>query len=217
LELSENIGSSIDYAKKMFRDLGRLVILIVLSIIPIVDLVVAGYFCKVIRETPTSSELPELKDYAAMWVQGLKVAVAAIVYMIVPIILIQLGVGVGFFFGYPGIITGVAIVTMLIGVILMFFIAIILAMAIVHMVKHNSFGKAFAVGEILAIIRKIGWGKYILWLIIIFVCALILGAISMIPLIGWLISAIISPAFGVFASRSATLIYSEGAPPAPPP
>jgi len=114
-------------------------------------------------------------------------------------------------------ITGVAIVTMLIGVILMFFLAIILAMAIVHMVKHNSFGKAFAVGEILAVIRKIGWGKYILWLIVIFVCALILGAISMIPLIGWLISAIISPVFGVFASRSATFMYSEGAPPAPPP
>jgi len=215
LELSENIGSSIDYAKKMFRDLGRLVVLIVLSIIPIVDLVVAGYFCKVIRETPTSSELPELKDYLVMWVQGLKVAVAAFVYTIVPGILI--GVGAGFFVGYQGMITGVAIVTMLIGVILMFFLAIILAMAIVHMVKHNSFGKAFAVGEILAVIRKIGWGKYILWLIVIFVCALILGAISMIPLIGWLISAIISPVFGVFASRSATFMYSEGAPPAPPP
>jgi hypothetical protein len=215
LEVSENIGSAIDYAQKMFRDLGRLVILIVLSIIPIVNFVVTGFFCKVIRETPTSSELPELKDYLAMWVQGLKVAVAAIVYMIVPSILI--GFGAGFFAGYQGMITGVGIVTMIIGVILMFFIAIILAMAIVHMVKHNSFGKAFAVSEVLAIIRKIGWGKYILWLIIVFVLAIIVGAISMIPIIGWLISAIISPVFGVFASRSATLIYGEGASPAPPP
>jgi len=107
---------------------------------------------------------------------------------------------------------------LIVGLLLMFFISIIMAMAVVHMVKKDSFGKAFAIGEILDIIGKIGWGTYILWLILIFVCALIVGAIGSIPLIGWLISLIIAPIFGVFVSRSASLVYSEGAPPvvAPP-
>jgi len=90
------------------------------------------------------------------------------------------------------------------------------------MVKNNSFGKAFAVGEILQIIGKIGWGKYIIWLIIVFVISLAVGAVNSIPLIGWILSLVISPVLGVFTMKSAALLYSEAvptvaAPPTPPP
>jgi len=88
-----------------------------------------------------------------------------------------------------------------------------MAVAIVHMVKRESFGKAFAFGEILGIIREIGWGNYILWLIIMFVCAVIVGGIGNIPVIGWLLSLIIAPIFGVLVGRSASLMYSEALPP----
>ena len=55
MDLGQNINLSIDYARKLFTDLGRLVILIILDIIPIINLIVAGYMAKVIRETPTPS------------------------------------------------------------------------------------------------------------------------------------------------------------------
>ncbi|MEM4251418.1 MAG: DUF4013 domain-containing protein [Candidatus Bathyarchaeia archaeon] len=48
------------------------------------------------------------------------------------------------------------------GIIIAFAVAIIMAVAIVHMIKSGSFGKAFKVGEIIGIIGKLGWGKYIL-------------------------------------------------------
>ena len=98
---------------------------------------------------------------------------------------------------------------LIVGVLLAFFLAIILVMAIVNMVRKDSFGKAFAIGEILGVIGKVGWGTYILWLIILFVCTLIVGGIGSIPAIGWILSLIIAPIFGVFVARSASLAYLE--------
>ena len=153
-----------------------------------------------------------------MWIQGLKIVVAAIIWMIVPMILMAIGFGfagwsavMGGGLGYPAMF-GAWIVIGVIGVAIAFLLAIIMCMAIVHMIKHNRFGKAFAIGEILDIIKRIGWGKYIRWLIVIFVIALVISAIGNIPLIGWLISLIIGPLFTVFAARSASLIYSEAKP-----
>jgi len=63
----------------MFTDIGRLILLIVLNIVPIVNFIVVGYAVKVVRETPSSNEPPALRGYVEMWIQGLKVTVAAII------------------------------------------------------------------------------------------------------------------------------------------
>ncbi len=225
MDVSQIIGDSFEYAKKLFSDLGRLVILVVLNIIPIVNLIVLGYQTRVIKETPASREPPPLRDYGDLFIQGLKVMIAVFLYMFVPIILIILG-AFGLFMPtiripllFP-VAMGIGLLA--VGILLAFCIAIIAAMAIVHMVKNNSFGKAFAVSEILQIIGRIGWGKYIIWLIIVSAISLAVGAINSIPLIGWILSLIVSPVLGVFTMRSAALLYSEAvpttaAPPTPPP
>jgi ribosomal protein L40E len=216
MDLSQNINSSMDYVRGLFTDLGRLVILVILNIIPIVNLIVVGYMAKTVRETPASESPPRLEGYGGLWVDGLKVALASIIYLFIPIILVILG-GLSIFMpmtprhviGLTPISLGLGFGLMIVGVILAFIIAIIMAMAIVHMVKTGSFAKAFEIGEILRIINAIGWGKYILWLIVIFILAVIVGAAGSIPAIGWLISLIISPIFGVFAARSAALLYVD--------
>jgi len=225
LEIGQIIGDSFEYAKKLFSDLGKLVILVILNIIPVVNLIVVGYQTRVAKGTPSSNEPPPLGDYGDLFIQGLKVAIAILLYMLVPIVLIVLG-AFGFIWRTIGVrmlfpmAMGVGLLAL--GILLAFFIGIIAAMAIVHMVKNNSFGKAFAVGEILQIIGRIGWGKYIIWLIVTFVISLAVGALGSIPLIGWILSLIVSPVLGVFTMRSAALIYSEAvptaaAPPARPP
>ena len=78
MDLGGIIGNSLEYAKKLFSDIGRLIILIVLDIVPIVNLIVGGYFAKVVRESPSSNEVPKLEGYGQMFVQGLKLAVAGI-------------------------------------------------------------------------------------------------------------------------------------------
>jgi len=218
LKLDKNLTDSIDYAKLLFTDLGRLLLLIILDIIPIVNLIVLGYFGRVIKEAPESKELPPLENYFALWVQGLKILVATIIYMIIPIVLIipfvVLAVLVWVALPVIPVISWLVAVPMLIiGVLLAFFVAIIVTMAIVNMVRKDSFGKAFAIGEILGIVGRIGWGTYVLWLIVLFICALIVGAIGSIPVIGWILSLAIGPIFGVFVARSASLTYLAGAAP----
>ena len=218
MKLDKNLTDSINYTKILFTDLGRLLILIILDIIPIVNLVVLGYVSKVIKEPVNSRELPPLDNYWSLWVQGLKIAVVAIIYMIIPIILIIPFVSImalswAAFPGFPAVGLFLAIPMLIIGLLLAFFLAIIFSMAIVNMVRKDSFGKAFAFGEVWGIIGRVGWGMYILWLIIFFVCAIIVGAIGSIPAIGWILSLIIGPIFGVFVARSASLTYWEGVSP----
>lgn len=214
MELDVNLTESIDYTKMLFDDLGRLLILVILDIIPIVNFVVLGYLGNVIKESRNSDKLPPLDNYFELWIQGLTIFVASIVFMIIPIVLVIpfLSVVVLSWMSIPVLstVSGIlAILLLMVGVLLAFFLAIILAMAIVNMLKKDSFGKAFAFGEILDVIGKVGWGTYILWLLVIFICALIVAGIGSIPVVGWILSLLIAPIFGVFVARSASLVYSE--------
>ena len=215
MKLDVNLTDSIDYTKMLFADLGRLLILVILDIIPIVNFVVLGYLGNVIKETRDSKQLPPLENYFELWIQGLKIFVASIVFMIIPLILaipFIFLVALASWVSVPVLATVgwfLTIVLMIVGVLLAFFLAIILVMAIVNMLKKDSFSKAFAFGEIFGIIGKVGWGTYILWLLIIFVCSIIVAGIGAIPIIGWILSLLIAPIFGVFLARSASLVYSE--------
>jgi hypothetical protein len=207
------MGESFEYAKKLFTDLGRLVMLVILSIIPVLNLIVIGYQTRVVKGTPSSSEPPPLVGYGELFIQGLKVAIAAFLYMLVPMILMLLG-GFSLIFHMAGarfrFPTAMGIGFLALGALLAFCMGIVAAMAIVHMVKNDDFGKAFAVGEILQIIGNIGWGKYVIWLVVTFVICMVVGSLGSIPFMGWILSAIVSPVLGVFVMRSAALIYSEG-------
>jgi hypothetical protein len=230
LNLSENLGSSFDYAKKMLSDVGRLIVLIVLDVIPIVNWIVIGYAARVLRESPGSNVPPKLEKYGDMFVDGAKIFFASLIYMIIPVALIGAGIASFFvsifarggivepssFATYPGaaIFGGTGLALVLIGVVLAFFFLLLLSVGVAHMIKTGKFGKAFAFGEILGIIRGIGWAKYVGWAILIFVIAVIVGGIAgAIPYVGWIISIVVSPILSVFIFRSLGLLYNEGAPP----
>jgi len=223
LNLTGNLGNSFEYAKKMFSDVGRLIVLIVLDVIPIVNWIVIGYGARVLRESPGSDVPPKLEKYGEMFVDGAKIFFASLIYMIIPIIFIGAGFASfsagGFLQGQmlgPGamMFSGTGLVLILVGVILAFFFLLVLSIGLAHMVRTGKFGKAFAFGEIFAIIRGIGWSKYVGWAIVVFVIALVVGGIAgAIPYVGWLISIIISPVLTVFIFRSLGLLYNESAPP----
>ena len=226
MDLSDNLSNSFAFARKLFSDFGRLVILIVLDIIPIVNLIVTGYASRVLKESPGADSPPKLENYGDLFIDGLKIVIASIIYMLIPLILIVAGFGSffaamvtgggpnfmwgGFTPAYMGLLGGTGVVFVLVGLLVAFVMLILLAAGIAHMIKTGKFGKAFAFGEILGIIGKIGWGKYLAWLILIVVLAAIVGAIAgAIPYVGWIIAAIIGPALAVFYFRSLGLLYSE--------
>lgn len=225
MDLGKNIQSAFDFAKKMTEDVGRWIVLLIISIIPIVNLITIGYAARVVKGTPSSKSPPKLEGYGDLWISGLKVLIAEIIYMIIPAIILMLGAAAfwgSLMAGGPGgfgpgehgwamlPMAGLAGIMTIIGIIVAFLIAIIAFMGIAHMIKTDKFGKAFAFGEIFDIIKKIGWGDYIIWLIVIFIIFIIYGAIGNIPVIGWLIAAVLAPAFVVFIARSIGITYNAG-------
>lgn len=217
LDLGKNLSDAFQYAQKLFSDLGRLVILIILSIIPILNFIVIGYAAKVARESPESATPPPLTEYASLFIEGLKILIVAIIYMIIPMILIGPSIigliSIPMLPQTPGLfVGGIALITFIAGLILGIFASMLFYMGLMNMIKKNSFGKAFAFGEILGVIGNVGWGMYVLWIIALVVIVSIVGLVASIPLVGWLISLIISPAVTVFIFRSAALVYSAGRP-----
>lgn len=222
LSLQENVSDSIEYAKGLFTDLGRLIILIILNLIPIVNFIVIGYYARCIKESPESGSPPKLAGFGGLWVQGLKVIVVMVVYMIIPGIFLGL-TAASFVFTmryfpmalphmmfYRGFYLPFFSILLLIGVVLAFLSGLVMAMGIVNMIKKDRLSEAFAIRDILKIIGNVGWGYYIIWAIIIFVLSAIVGLLGMIPYVGWILSLVVSPAFGVFTARSATLVYFKG-------
>lgn len=223
MNLSENLSNSFEFAKRLLSDGGRLIILIVLGIIPFVDLIVIGYAARVLKESPGTETPPKLEKYGEMFVDGFKVAFASAIYMLIPAILIGAGALSSFAgilslqggFAAPSVVLGgTGVVLLLVGILLGIILLVLLAAGMAHMLKTGKFGKAFAFGEILRIIRGIGWGKYIAWIVVLVIISMIIGGVAgLIPYVGWVISAIISPILSVFIFRSLGLLYNEGASP----
>ena len=228
MDLAENLSNSFEYARKLFSDIGRVVILIILDLIPLVNWIVVGYAGRVLKESPASDAPPKLEKYGDLFVDGAKIFFASLIYMLVPLLLIGAGVGSfvaamlaaggpdfvmrGFTPGAVFLFGGTGVVLVLIGVVVAFFMLIVLAAGVAHMIKSGKFGKAFAFSEIFGLLGKIGWGRYLAWVILVAIIAIIVGAlVGAIPYVGWLVSAIIGPALIVFFFRSLGILYSEAA------
>jgi len=103
----------------------------------------------------------------------------------------------------------------LLGVLLAIVISVIANMGIANMAHTGKLGAAFRFGEILRIIGSIGWGKYIIWYIVLIVIAMLFSVvgtlIALIPILGALAYIlVIAPYAFIFQYRAIGLIYREG-------
>jgi len=199
MKLEEIFADSFELSKKLAEDFGRLLILIALSIVPILNFIVVGYGYRIVQIG--RKELPELNNYLDLFINGLKIVVVVLIYFVTPVLIIIASIGFKF--------SLVVIPVLLLSISLLFLLAIVAAIGIVHMIVNNSMAKAFAIGEIMNIISKIGWNKYILWLFVIFAVSIIVSAFQSIPRIGWIISGVLAPFYTVFSARASYLIYME--------
>jgi len=220
--LSDSLSHAADYTKGLLSRLGDYIILAIISIIPIVNFIAWGYYGRVIKDGSASKEPPKLEKYGDMFVGGLMVFVAGIIWAI-PIIIISAVIAIpiigamafsrwnqmmspGFFTNPAAMIFLIMPLLAIMGIIA-FLVGIVALMGIIHMFKTGSFGKAFAIGEILNIIGKIGWLRYLAWLVVSFVLGAVIGALSLIPFIGWVIDAFLSVLLVIFLARSIGIMY----------
>lgn len=178
----------------------------------------SGYQVKIYRgETP----LPDVSGFGKMFFDGIRYFVIEIIYAIPVLILIGVTLGTAFmsilsagpdFEAWLPILGGVLLGT-LIALIVGFIIGLFSIIGIVRFARTGSVGEAFNFHAILETIRRIGWGGYILALIIVIVIIVIVEIVlGIIPYIGWILQLILSPFITVFFARYIALLYDSGQP-----
>ena len=232
---------ALEYSAKDWTKLVILGIITLFSFLIIPVFLITGYNYKVIEKAVNGvingrDPLPEFDDLIGMFIDGLKMVIVQVVYLLVPVITFIICACVA------GILSGMASsVIMIIGAIISFILFIVaelmIQMGICHMAYNKgSFSKALAFGEIKEVIDEIGWfecivtyiGLIIITLVIAIVVTTIIGIIFTafgisgailganpggIFILGVFINSaitmfIVGPYLGIFNSRSIGLLYT---------
>jgi hypothetical protein len=221
MDIGRVLNDSFEYAKDaVWGKWARWILLIIASIIfPLI----MGYELEVYRGKKPA---PEPTNWGKLFIDGIKLLIVQIIYAIPVIIVALILIGGGALLamsGSPGAMLAgwsTIAVGILITLIVAFVIGLIEMMGVIRFARTGRMGEAFNFNAILDRIGKIGWGSYIIALIVVCIVAGVIGfVLSAIPVIGWLLLIIVIPALVIFVARYVTLVYDSipaEAPPAPP-
>jgi hypothetical protein len=199
---------------------------IILTIMSVIFPLILGYTMEIYRGTVPA---PEPENWGKLFVDGLKLLAAAIIYAIPVIIIIvaafipvmitiigSISSGTEFTFNPEELVPllvpvlGGLILAVVVGII----ITLISAIGIIRMARTETFLEAFNFSAIFETIRSIGWGTYILALIVlwivVFVISIVFGMIGSIPYVGWLIGLFLGVPLTILEARYMNLVYDAG-------
>ena len=232
---------SLEYSAKDWKTLVILGVICLFTLLLLPAFLITGYNYRVINTAVHGvingrDPLPDFEDLISMFVDGVKVVIVQILYLLLPIIIFFV------FAVVAGQANGVAASAIMIIGCIMTFVAFVVAelmiqMGICHMAYNDgAFSKAFAISEIKEVIDEIGWfeciatllGLIIITLVIFSVVSIIIGIIftvfgistavlginpSAIFILGGIINSLITmflvgPYLSIFNSRSIGLLYT---------
>lgn len=183
----------------------KLIILGVILLIPIVNLIGLGYCLKAIRSTFEGSNLlPGFDNIGELFINGIKLFIVGLIYSAVPLILFIVASIFGSLFLWLALLAGMAI-------------SIIAFMGIANMVYYNNdISAALRYQEIVETIGTIGWGKYIIWWIILMliltiagVAISIIGGVLLYYILGFIFLAVGYGYLTLFQARSIALTFAS--------
>ncbi len=222
MDIGEIISDAIRYPSSDWKKILIEGILLILNATVILAFG-TGYILRVMKSTLAGyDELPEFDDWGGMIIDGFKIYIVSIVYLIIPTI-VTLAIGFGSIAAIGGVtniaanpfaaIVGLGL-AVIIGGILYIIFGLFEAIAIANMALYDELGAAFKFSEIFERISNIGWGKYIVWYIVMIIVAIIAGIIAgilnVIPYIGSIIAILIVYSyFYMFVGRSVALIFAS--------
>jgi len=224
MDFGNMLGDSFAYAKEAVMDKW---IKWILLAIPFMTM---GYSLQVYKGTKPA---PEVNDWVANFIDGIKLFIVGLIYAI-PLIILAVIFFVGAILAVIGASAspeaasgavmgalGAAFAGAILFIIFLIIIILLLPIAYVRFARTDSFGEAFNIGAILAQIGKIGWVSYIIALIVGFIALVVIEIIAMIPyvilamipflggLLAFLWSLIIAVPIGIFAARYITQVYDS--------
>jgi len=206
------LGDSFGYAKdSVIGKWMQWVLLLIATILLCIPLL--GYSLKVLRgENPA----PEVTGWGTLIIDGIKYLVISLIWAIPALIIlfVTIGAGVLAYAADPAAAIG-AIGGMIVGFIVLVIVAIITGLlatiGVIRFARTGSMGEAFNFGAILETIGKIGWGTYIIALIVLMIVQvvffLVIGILSMIPFLGLIVEFLLLAPLTIFESRYLCQLY----------
>ena len=229
MDIGEIVSDAIKYPSQKW---GKIIILGIILIIPIVNFIGLGYLFRVLKATFAGiDDVPEFDEAGELFIDGLKILVVGIVYAI-PVFIIGAIISLIFGVSAGSTVSSFDMFAILAGslvyVILAIIIGLIESIAIANMALYEGeLGAAFKFSEVMDRISAIGWGKYIIWYIVMILIGIIayLVAAVLIGIIAYLVAAgisiltfgigiilvilVIAPYISVFGARSLALLFAS--------
>jgi hypothetical protein len=213
MDFGNMLGDSFAYVKDAIVGKWMQWLLLVIATI-LLGLPLLGYSLKVLRGDKPA---PEVKDWGTLFIDGIKYLIITLIYLIPTIIIFFVTIGAGILATVgqnPTEVMG-AIMGMLFGFIVVAIVAILTmifaTIGTIRFARTGSMGEAFNFGAISATIGKIGWGSYIISLIVLFVVLIIfeivLSIIGMIPVLGMIINIVFVAPVTLFEARYLCRVY----------
>ena len=213
MDFGNMLGDSFAYAKDAVLGKWMQWLLLIVATI-LLCLPLLGYSLKVLRgEKPA----PEVNDWGTLFIDGIKYFIVSLIWAIPCIIIFVLLLGT--LIGAIATMDTAAMIAFISGAIVSLIVLMIVAIitgllatiGIIRFARTGSMGEAFNFGAILETIGKLGWGSYIIALIILMVVqivfAIIIAVLSMIPFLGIIIELIFIAPLTLFESRYLCQVY----------
>ena len=215
MDYGNMVGESFEYAKEAVVGKWNQWIMLIIATI-LLGIPLAGYSLKVLRGDRPA---PEVSDWGTLFIDGIKYMVIMLIYMIPAMIVLFFVVGASALASMSSNPSAAmaAIGGILFGLLLFFVIALITAIfaiiGAVRFARTGNMGEAFNFSEILGTIGKIGWGPYIIALVVLFVVqmiiAIIVSIIMMIPYLGFIIYICLISPIMLFQTRYICQLYDS--------
>ncbi|MCM2466710.1 hypothetical protein DIC75_10420 [Methanoculleus sp. CWC-02] len=219
------LSESFEYAKDAIW--GRWVRWLLLLISTIIFPLIYGYTVRVMSGTKPA---PELEGWIGLFIDGIKLIVITIVYSI-PLIILTLLPFAMYFIPISSTVTPAgsgpepllspelavfaALAIFVIFIVAAIIIGILSTFAVVRFSRTGRMGEAFRIRTLLTHIGRVGWlNCFIALLVMGIVIAIVQFVLMLIPVIGWLLTLLLTPAFIIFSARYVALLYESAPAPA---
>ncbi len=193
---------------------GQVAIIIFAGII--LSFFLSGYVVRIYRGVQPA---PDFTDWGTLFLDGIRLQIVSLIWFLPVIIVLLAALGLSIFgLASPGSGSFALILVLLVALVLMMVFAVIASLfipiALIRFARTGSIREGLRYSEISEHIGRIGWGQYIIAIIILIVVmvifCIVVMVLSLIPFIGWVLELVVTPLLTVFTARYYTLVYEQG-------
>ena len=188
----------------------------------LLSFIVSGYLVRVYRGTTPP---PVFDSWCSLYLDGIKLAIVGFLWFVPALVIFVIAL-IFMFFGVhdsasTGTMMGAGFTLILIGLIVLVITCLYAVLGSVRFARTGSMREGLRFSAITGTIQAIGWGAYILALVIMMVlvilASLVISLFALIPFAGWVIQLVLTPIISVFSARYISRVYDHSVPQAPAP